>query len=493
MSPYSSAPHGYSYSYGHPASAATTHQQGHYAPQHLGHHMPLPPTMPSNQQQNPGPVANYSTHTPDTTGQVAPPNHKPKLTGTVWEDEGTVCFQVEVKGICVARREDNCFINGTKLLNVANMTRGRRDGILKSEKVRNVIKIGPMHLKGVWIPFDRALDFANKEKITEQLYPLFVNNISPLLAPHFNQTLQSGRRTENTQPGQPAQLKTPQAQTDQPPSSAQHQSGDGEAQVQHVVDPHQSAGRPAGDRTHNFPTPPTSATSGTVQAANNYAWEANGLPSSHALQAEAGMQSAKSIPATPLTSPPPDSAQTMHYPTSQSYDTSRAVYSAAPSQQTSYSGSMYGQMQPPRKREEDGEENKDYGQTYGSEYPSYHDSHQQISPDIKTSSHPASGRGTPRNIISPGTHWQNGSYAAASRAVPASNLAYVGADASHQNGYGAPAAYTNGHVSSINKRSRDVEDDDPYIPTDPSMKKRKSIREDSAGMGHARAAIVQRQ
>ena len=45
---------------------------------------------------------------------------------------------------------DNHFINGTKLLNVAGMTRGRRDGILKSEKTRSVVKIGPMHLKGVW-------------------------------------------------------------------------------------------------------------------------------------------------------------------------------------------------------------------------------------------------------------------------------------------------------------------------------------------------------
>jgi protein SOK2 len=45
---------------------------------------------------------------------------------------------------------DNHMINGTKLLNVAGMTRGRRDGILKSEKTRNVVKIGPMHLKGVW-------------------------------------------------------------------------------------------------------------------------------------------------------------------------------------------------------------------------------------------------------------------------------------------------------------------------------------------------------
>lgn len=48
------------------------------------------------------------------------------------------------------RSADNHMINGTKLLNVAGMTRGRRDGILKSEKVRHVVKIGPMHLKGVW-------------------------------------------------------------------------------------------------------------------------------------------------------------------------------------------------------------------------------------------------------------------------------------------------------------------------------------------------------
>lgn len=46
--------------------------------------------------------------------------------------------------------QDNHMINGTKLLNVAGMTRGRRDGILKSEKLRHVVKIGPMHLKGVW-------------------------------------------------------------------------------------------------------------------------------------------------------------------------------------------------------------------------------------------------------------------------------------------------------------------------------------------------------
>jgi protein SOK2 len=54
------------------------------------------------------------------------------------------CWQAD------ASATDNHMINGTKLLNVAGMTRGRRDGILKSEKIRHVVKIGPMHLKGVW-------------------------------------------------------------------------------------------------------------------------------------------------------------------------------------------------------------------------------------------------------------------------------------------------------------------------------------------------------
>lgn len=53
---------------------------------------------------------------------------------------------------------DNHMINGTKLLNVAGMTRGRRDGILKSEKTRHVVKIGPMHLKGVWYEASESFD-----------------------------------------------------------------------------------------------------------------------------------------------------------------------------------------------------------------------------------------------------------------------------------------------------------------------------------------------
>lgn len=45
----------------------------------------------------------------DTTGQVAPPGAKPRVTATLWEDEGSLCYQVEAKGVCVARREGKPF------------------------------------------------------------------------------------------------------------------------------------------------------------------------------------------------------------------------------------------------------------------------------------------------------------------------------------------------------------------------------------------------
>lgn len=56
-----------------------------------------------------GSQAYAPTHTQDTTGQMAPPGMKPKVTATLWEDEGSLCFQVEAKGVCVARREGMVF------------------------------------------------------------------------------------------------------------------------------------------------------------------------------------------------------------------------------------------------------------------------------------------------------------------------------------------------------------------------------------------------
>lgn len=53
-------------------------------------------------------------------------------------------------------------VNGTKLLNVVGMSRGKRDGILKNERGRVVVKVGAMHLKGVW--YARFAEPANEKK-----------------------------------------------------------------------------------------------------------------------------------------------------------------------------------------------------------------------------------------------------------------------------------------------------------------------------------------
>lgn len=73
-------------------------------------------------------------------------------------------------------------INGIKLLNVVGLTRGRRDGILRMEFTKSIVKVGPTHLKGVWITFERALQIAKNQNITEILYSLFesVQNFYPL-------------------------------------------------------------------------------------------------------------------------------------------------------------------------------------------------------------------------------------------------------------------------------------------------------------------------
>jgi hypothetical protein len=44
-------------------------------------------------------------HAFDTTGQLQPPGMRPRLTTSLSEEEGNLCFQVDVNGICVARRE----------------------------------------------------------------------------------------------------------------------------------------------------------------------------------------------------------------------------------------------------------------------------------------------------------------------------------------------------------------------------------------------------
>ncbi|KAL2885379.1 Cell pattern formation-associated protein stuA [Ceratocystis lukuohia] len=277
----------------------------------------------------------YPPTTMDTTGQIAPPGMKPRVTATLWEDEGSVCFQVEAKGICVARREDDNMINGTKLLNVAGMTRGRRDGILKSEKQRRVVKIGPMHLKGVWIPYERALDFANKEKITELLYPLFVHQISTLLchpanSTRTNQVLAAHERRKqehSLSQGLPALHHQPQLAL---PAPAQPLAS------------HATMTRPALDRGQTFPTPPATAGSvmGGIGSTEGFQWSQQ-AQGTHSMIMDPNVHN-RSIP-TPATTPPGGAMGPMQAysqtPSGQHYDSRPPMYNAASSQQSPYQNS----------------------------------------------------------------------------------------------------------------------------------------------------------
>jgi hypothetical protein len=97
------------------------------------------------------PVTNAQTSTPtDTSKQLPPLGFVPRVTGCFWKSERCLYLQVEVRGIYVTRREDNNLVNGTKLLNVAGISKYRRTVILRGEKTRHVVSLGPMHLRGVW-------------------------------------------------------------------------------------------------------------------------------------------------------------------------------------------------------------------------------------------------------------------------------------------------------------------------------------------------------
>nr|POE51150.1 cell pattern formation-associated protein stua [Quercus suber] len=521
------APHNYAptpygaYSYGPPMAPisaghpVTTSMGGQMIPQST---LPLPAMGPNGPPPG-APQSQGFSPAFDTSGQIAPHGMKPRVTATLWEDEGSLCFQVEANGVCVARREDNHMINGTKLLNVAGMTRGRRDGILKSEKTRHVVKIGPMHLKGVWIPFDRALDFANKEKITEALYPLFVHNIGALLYHPTNQSRQSigtaamaARRPEQQQP---EYMRTPQSS--QPPAHGHHHpmttpSGGNIAQPPHSIAPHPSSG-------------------GSYEYAGPHHGAIN---SGQPLPVDASGMTARSVPTTPVSSSPGNPIQ---YQTSQGYDGSRQMYSAPssyghyPPQQASMprygliqpgaGGHAKNDMGPPLRAGTDGEHPEAKAPDgYGSQqdvegehegeythssasydarppahsYPpnaptgSGHADQSHISPKMTHSPHQnGSGRATPRT-----TNTYTG-YSTPQRAsqLPSSNLNYVmstdtRAGAPQQNGTTEP--YTaggyppqqypsmNGSAPTSNKRTRDDEAEDSYAHngTDQGVKRQRT-------------------
>ncbi|KAI1459618.1 hypothetical protein F4805DRAFT_419639 [Annulohypoxylon moriforme] len=239
-------------------------------------------------------TSNMSTAV-DTTGQVCPPGKEPRVTTILWEDEGALCFGVEVRGIEVVRREDNNMVNATKLLNVAGMTRARRDGILKSEKMRHVVKIGPMHFKGVWIPLERALDLANKENITEILYPLFIHNIGALLYHPTNQTETNQGTTAAAQFEPEINENVHSSLPRVPIEWSSHRA------VHH-------------HHHHHIPTPPDSASSSTKSDGNRQ-WKVRTIPGPRTRHsgANSNLSKRKERPATPTTPPPGSQSSLSHY------------------------------------------------------------------------------------------------------------------------------------------------------------------------------------
>lgn len=111
-------------------------------------------------------------------------------------------------------------------------------------------------------------------------------------------------------------------------------------------------GRPALDRAHTFPTPPTSASSAIGNMANseNFAWQGQGMSgpqTANAMGMDNGLATARSMPTTPATTPPGSSIQSMQQQqqqqqpyqagAQQQYDASRPMqYNAQSSQQSPY-------------------------------------------------------------------------------------------------------------------------------------------------------------
>lgn len=190
------------------------------------------------------------------------------------------------------------------------------------------------------IPFERALDFANKEKITELLYPLFVHNIGSFLYHPANTqrtnavvaAAQRRRETGNVPPQSQALNLGPPLQrrdlTDLIPSSQPAPMHPMHNQIHAPMPPHPNLGppRPEIQRSMSFPTPPSSASSvmGVGNSDGQPYWGGNMVSNvpgttNQGLAIETVMNnSSRSLPTTPATTPPGGLQQMQQYPQSSS-------------------------------------------------------------------------------------------------------------------------------------------------------------------------------
>ena len=186
------------------------------------------------------------------------------------------------------------------------------------------------------------MDFANKEKITELLYPLFVHNIGALLYHPSNQTrttqvMAAAERRKQEQ----NQMRNGQGQPGLP-SLQQHHHHSMSTLPGPGQGPPPMGGRPSLDRAHTFPTPPTSASSVMGgMGTSDMQWNQpgmNGGQGNNPMSIDTGLSNARSMPTTPATTPPGATIQSMppYPPASQPYDGARPMYNAPPAQQSPY-------------------------------------------------------------------------------------------------------------------------------------------------------------
>lgn len=403
-------------------------------------------------------------------------------------------------------------INGTKLLNVAGMTRGRRDGILKTEKLRKVIKIGPMHLKGVWfvatstlcrgftltcfrIPYERALDFANKENITESLYPLFLHNMDALLnqsgAGHYAMVqgkaghTKDGSHPENNGPPRPA---LPQHH------SVAESSGAHATQPPNSLVPHGAVPRPGIERANTHPMPPTHSSSSLGLGNSGSSYEYPGVSSA---PGAGHFTDSKSMPTTPAATTPPghrESVQHSHYSAGPSYD-GRHSYAVNHMQHPPYSSSPYAyakhEMDPPLRSVKETDEHHSFEHDRNYSYPSGSSAHTDASPHSKSSPEAAPGSSS-TGMSSHAWSSQQQQPTQSSAVLPSE---YASSRAGTTNGYYSqrPSA-TNSYplpsaMVASSKRSR--EDDDEAFAGE-SEAKRQRVEETSTARTRPKAGSARR-
>lgn len=391
-------------------------------------------------------------------------------------------------------------------------------------------------LTGNRIPFDRALEFANKEKITDILYPLFVHNIGGMLynpenANRTNAVVSAAdqrRRLDSTDSSRPP--------TQAPPlhhhHSMQASVGGQVPSTPHAMSAQNGGPRPGIDRAHTFPTPPTSASSvmASMGSSNGaYEWSQQSIPNgvaSQPLSVDTGsMNNARSMPTTPATTPPGQTTSNMQpYSGSQQYDAKQHYYATTPSSQNGYAqsgGSRFdhfkGDMGPPTAPNTgntdagQGDHKPDFGASHGgsdgsdhhensfmksnagysSAHPPYAynpaQDHPQLSPEMTSSPHQTgSTRGTPRTLPNGQPQWPT-EYRTPPQSNPGSIYNPVG-DSRSSNAPGSVDNYaSSGYNPGMKRRRDDDEQDGRPVSRDAYQggydpKRQKLTRPDSFGM-----------